>query len=396
MEELGDLLGKRGAARDREAQTPAEGLVQLAEHERVGDAVLEAEHGRDRTARLLELRHLPTHPDRPVEDLALDRRARLRLGEDARIDLLEHAGHAADEVRLHLGQVLAELVDALGERGGEAPVHADERLEPREGVRERQEEQVGVAVLDPRHLGRGPERAQVVAVGLDHALGRAGGARRVHDGGDVFRPDRGHPARQLPAEPLEVVPSEAPQPIPGHDPGRGLALVALHHHDLLEPFHLALHLEDLGELRRILDEQGLHPRVVDDVLDEVRGVARIDRNGATARGEGREVGLHPFGATRGQDADRLVLAAAEGEQAGGQLAHDLPDLAPGTGAPRAALLPLLGRPVAVGFDPMPEHARQRHVGHGSLLTPVCGALCAGSCRSGSWAANPRSGSPSGI
>src|SRR5262249_4773785 len=124
-------------------------------------------------------------------------------------------------------------------------------------------------------------------------------------------------------------------------------------------------------------------------------VGWIDRNRAAARREDREVGLHPFGAAGREDRDRVVLLAAKREQAGGELAHDLAGLPPGPGAPDAAFLRLLGRAIAVALHPVPEHGRQRHVGHGLLLTPGCGALCAGSCRSGSWAASRRNGSASG-
>ncbi len=392
MEEFGDVLGERGAAGDREAQAPAESLVELGEHERVREPVLEPEEGRDRLARLLQTRHAATHSDRPVEDLPLERRARFRPREHSRVDLLEHAGHAADEVRLHLGQVLPQLVDALRERGGESPVHPDERLESAEGVGQGQEQQMGVAVLDARHLGRGLQRGHVVAVGLHHALRGAGGARGVDDGGDVRGAHRSHPGLQLAAKALAVLAPEAAKGVPGDRPVRGRARIALHDHDLLEPLHLALHLEHLGELGRVLDEEGLHLRVVDDVLDEVGRVGRIDRDRAAAHREDREVGLHPLRAARREDPHRLVLAAAQREQPGGQLAHDLAGLPPRARAPDAALLGLLGRPVAVRLHPLPEHARQGHVRHAVLLTRVRGAPSAGSCRSGSWAARPRSGS----
>ena len=58
------------------------------------------------------------------------------------------------------------------------------------------------------------------------------------------------------------------------------------------PVHLPLHLEHFGELGRILHEKGLHPRVVDDVLDEVRRIGRVNRNGDAAGGED---GVHDSG-----------------------------------------------------------------------------------------------------
>src|SRR3989304_5394641 len=65
-------------------------------------------------------------PRRRVEDLPLDRGAALGRGPRSRVDLLEDAGHAADEVRLGLGQGLPELVDVLGAGRAKAAVHPHE------------------------------------------------------------------------------------------------------------------------------------------------------------------------------------------------------------------------------------------------------------------------------
>ena len=154
--------------------------------------------------RLLELRHLAPDAHRPVEDLALEPASPAsRPGEDARVDLLEHARHAADEVRAHLGQVLAELVDALGEGGGEPAVHADERLEPARRSARAAGRAGGRRPPGPRTSAPGLERGHVVAVGLDHALGRAG-VPEVYTIVAMSSGRRGHPARQLAAEPLEL------------------------------------------------------------------------------------------------------------------------------------------------------------------------------------------------
>ena len=126
-------------------------------------------------------------------------------------------------MRLDLGQVLPELVDALGEGGAEPAVYADEGLEPREGVREGQEEQVDVALRYRGGLGRGLQGGQVIAVGLHHALGRSGGAGGVDDGGDVLARDAVHPLRELGLEAVGLVPAQALQRLPGERPRGRLA-----------------------------------------------------------------------------------------------------------------------------------------------------------------------------
>src|SRR5215475_6184957 len=78
---------------------PTEPNRKLSRRLKVSDGqVLEGQAGRHRPPGLLELRRLAPAPHRPVEDLPLDRRARLRLGDDPRVDLLEHARDAADEM----------------------------------------------------------------------------------------------------------------------------------------------------------------------------------------------------------------------------------------------------------------------------------------------------------
>ena len=139
-------------------------------------------------------------------------------GENPRVHLLEYPRHAADEVGLDLGEVLPEPVDVLGERRGEAPIDPREGLEPAEGVRQRQEEEMDVAFLYPQRLLRGLEHEHVVAVGLDHALGRARRARGVHDRRDVVGLSLGDPARQLALERVGAVAAELAQRLPGEHP----------------------------------------------------------------------------------------------------------------------------------------------------------------------------------
>ena len=262
-------------------------------------------------------------------------------------------------------------------------MHADERLQPREGMRERQEEEVDVSLGDRGGLRRRVQRRDVIAMRLHHALGRSGGARGVDDGGDVVGPAIGHPGGQLALHLVLIVPPQPAQLVPGLDERMRLAgLVALQHHDLLEPVHLPLHLEHLGELGRILHEKGLHPRVVDDVLDEVRRIGRIDGNGDAARGKDGEVGLDPLGAASREDAHRVALLPPQRDEAAGQLADAVADVLPGQRAPGAVALDLLGGARRRSIHPAPEQSRERVIRHGYLLTPVCGALCAGSSRMG--------------
>src|SRR5207244_8718343 len=130
--------------------------------------------------------------------------------------------------------------------------------------------------------------------------------------------------------------------LPGEDPGL-LALIALDDHDRLETGHVPPYLDDLGELRRVLHDERPDLGVVDDVLDEVRRVGGVDRDGPAAGREDGEVGLDPLGAAGREDAHRLVLLPPEGEEAQGDLTNDLPALPPAARLPGPPFLALLGR-----------------------------------------------------
>ena len=252
---------------------------------------------------------------------------------------------------------------------------ADERLEPREGMGEGQEEKVHVTFGDTGGLGRRLQSGDVVAVRLHHTLGRPRGARGVHDGGDIVGGGVRHPRGQLGLERLTPLPSHAPQRLPGEQARRGLlALVALDDDDLLEPGHGRVDFEDFGKLARILDDESLHPRIVDDVLDEIGRIGRVDRDGDAPGRENGEVGLHPLGAAGRENAHRLAAAAAEGHEPGGDLAHDFSHFAPGQGLPRSALLELLGGLVSAQLHPIPEHACQCLISHDPSPSRRCVGL----------------------
>ena len=144
---------------------------------------------RKRPAFPLEAAGAAADPQGPVEDPLAERRRGRHPGQDLRVHLLEHARHAADEVRRDLPQVLRKPLDALGERRGQAEADPEEALHPGEGVREREEEEMDVALAHPGGPRDHVERRQVVAVRLHDALRGAGGARGVDDRRDVGRLD---------------------------------------------------------------------------------------------------------------------------------------------------------------------------------------------------------------
>src|SRR4029077_6690599 len=95
-----------------------------------------------------------------------------------------------------------------------------------------------------------------------------------------------------------------------------------------EAVDLVLHLSYLRKLGSVLDDERLDPRVVDDVLDQVRRIARVDRNGPAAGREDAEVRVGPRGPARGEHANRLTPRPPERDEAERHLARDVAHLSP--------------------------------------------------------------------
>src|SRR5262249_24372886 len=147
VEEFGDLARERRAPRDRPLQPTAERGVQFAEDELVRDGPSDTEARGQRLAGLLVAAHFAADADGPVNDFTFRRGARLDTGEDLRVHLLEHAWHAANEVRPHFLEVVTDLVEVFGERRAQPTIDAEERLEPSERVREWEKQQVHPALF---------------------------------------------------------------------------------------------------------------------------------------------------------------------------------------------------------------------------------------------------------
>ena len=146
VEELGDLARQRRAARDEEADAPAQNRLDLPEHQSGCDAILERQPERNRLVALLVLGDLLARRENAQSKmLLLARRRGVAVAEDAEIDLLEHARHRAHEGRPHLGEVVLDLGDRLGERDARALGDRGPLEDLGEDVRHRQEQELLVA-----------------------------------------------------------------------------------------------------------------------------------------------------------------------------------------------------------------------------------------------------------
>ena len=300
------------------------------------------------------------------------RRCGRHPGEDLRVHLLEHARHAAEEVRRDLPQVLRKPLDALGERGGQAEADPEEALHPGEGVREREEEEMDVALAHPGGSRDHVERGQVVRVRLHDALRGARGPGGVHDRRDVpgfhglearlqrtgeMRPAAQRPER-LPVEHAKT--GVAPAARPAASDG------SVDQDDGLETRHLRRGGKGLPELLLVLDEQGARLRVPGDVGEGLRRVRGIHRDRDAAHRQDREIRSDPLPPGLGEDPHRVSRLAPQSDQAERDLPHLLAKRPPRHVAPGSVDLDTLRCPLPGSRYPVPEESSQGLWAHGWL------------------------------
>ena len=312
MEELRDLGRQRSPARHAEAKPAAQSGPQLAEYQPIGEGLLDPEGRRNRSPFPAEPAGPTADLQCPVEDPLADRWRRLHPRQDLRVHLLEHSGHAAEEVRCHLPQVLRKPLDALGERGGQSQADPEEALHTGERMGEREKEEMDVSLAHPRGLRDHVERRQVIAVRLHDALGGTGRAGGVHDRRDVGRLQGRQAMLDRSAEAPLATQHAKPLPVE-HAQSAGLRSRgrSLDHDHRLQARHLRGHGQDLPELLLILDEQRPGLGVAHDVAERLGWVGRIHRDGDAADREDREVGPDPLRPTLGENPDRFARLTSE-------------------------------------------------------------------------------------
>ena len=266
--------------------------------------VLELERQRDGLALGLEPVDLEADLERLVEDLLLGAALGLLHGDDPAVRLLEDARRRAHERRLHDAEVLDDLVDPAVDGGREAAGELGGEQHLAEGVGHRQPQELQVVLAqDVLGLDRGA-LVDPGAVPQPHALGAAGGARGVDQGGELVRLDRlgrlrdhvGVLGEVGVAELREVVEPDHPVAVGG----------AVEGDDLEQVRQLGLALGELGDLLVVLGEDDPALGVAEDVRRVLGVRGRVDRGRRRAGAHDGEVGEDPLVAGAGGDADPLL------------------------------------------------------------------------------------------
>ncbi len=286
-------------------------------------------------------------PQRPGEDPLTQRRSGLDGRDDARVEPLVEPRHGDHHRGVDLGHVRRQALDRrLGVGDGAAPPQRDDLAGRALGhVRERQEREEEVVLVEVDRLDATLEVDEDVAVGQHHSLGIGGRPGGVHDGRHLVAPVAPPGLRPL-ADLAGIGGGEVEDVIEADRAGRELAPVVDHDH-VLERRALGAHLVDLGGLLQVLDEDQPRLDVVDHVGRLVRLDRRIDRAGHGPEGERAKVGGQPGRAGPAHDADAVPVADAEVLEAHRDLGDPVPGLTIAGAAPRHRLL--LRRPAGLAL-----------------------------------------------
>lgn len=268
-----------------------------------------------------------------------------------------------------------------------------------EDVCERQPQVLHVVRLDQPGRGDRLRHVRPVVVRQAYALGAAGGARGVDEGGQLVLGDRGDPLLDQPGVLLQPGRPAALQLGEADHPVVRLDAVRVDDHDMAEVGQLGALRHRFGDLFGVLRDQ--HPAV--GVRQDVGGLLEVrlgvDRRGGGARAHDAEVGEDPFHPGGGGERHPLLRVHAQLDQTGRDGVDPLGGLGPGERLPVVGALADGGRDgvairlgVRCGGDTLQEEGRHARrpvldqslcVAQDILRGPLrCGWLRCGWCTTG--------------
>ncbi len=227
-------------------------------------------------------------------------------------------------------------------------------------------------VLVREHVGRGEALGSEdhAVVGDHHALGHAGGARGVEDGGEVVALAGLDALLQLAGHARLLLAPALPELLEGEDPVA--VSLAFHEDDVVDLRQLRLLLAQFGELLLVLGEDQHRARVLQDVLALLGRVGLVDGHRHGRREADAQVAQRPLQARAGEDGDHLALLHPERDQAPGHLLALLRELRPGDVLPGAFHFAPRRDPRSVDARLRAEELRHRLRRGAALLVALCG------------------------
>ena len=360
MEPGGDVLRQCRAARDQEADSPAQAGSHLRQRQPVGQRMLDL-HDPTRPPSLdLGLRDPTAHREGPGEQPQLDPALFLDGLNDLCVHLLEDPRRTGHERRPEYGQVLNDLVHPAVDRRGKPDLQLHRRKHLAERVRQRQPQVLQVvAAQDPHGLGPGTDIGPA-PMGQLHTLRTAGGPRRVDQRGQMLWPDGDHGLINRRRAVNEVLGAQCLQIVQAQHP---LAVRMPVERDDTDHVGQVITLgAQLGDLDVVLGEDDPGAAVGQDVGDILAPRRGIDSGRRRTRAHDREVGVEPFDARGGGDRDPLLRLDPQSQQASSHRLDRLGCLRPGDRGPSGVgrepeRLAVWGR-----RDPVIEHPGHRQRG----------------------------------
>ena len=317
MKPPADIRIQGGRPADAPADPPAQGLLNLGQHQFGGDSMFEGKAEGNRLFRKLQLPHCVAHGKSPVEDF--QGRPSLGFGHarDLGVNLLVDPRHAGKPVRPGGLDVLCDMVDTAAEGDGTAGQQRGVDTGACKHVGQRQKEKHLVVRVPDHGSGHRLGRERDVVVGEHAPLGNPGCPRRVDDAGNVTGRDR---RRHLIDFFIGNALAERHEFLEADDPvirGRiaGEQDHFAHVRDLLPD------LNELVELGPVFCKGNHRIAVVDDIGDIRSREAVVDADGLCADDGNGHVAQHPPVAGVAQNRDLVALFNPQGDQGPGRLPH---------------------------------------------------------------------------
>ena len=198
-----------------------------------------------------------------------------------------------------------------------------------ESVRQREKRQKNVVLGGRNAFEHGLHITDHVAVRQHHALGLAGGARGIDDGGEVFRSGRRGSWRG------QRLPCTA-QPLRERAQGRAVGTgrmglqgrVFVRHHHSAQRGKRCSHIADVFPLRDLVDNQHRGFAVLQDVGNAARVVDSMQRNGYPTRRQGGLVGTDGVQPVGQQNGHACAVGQLHGDEGLRPLRHPFCHLRP--------------------------------------------------------------------
>ena len=237
------------------------------------------------------------------------------------VHLLEHTRHTQQVGRLKGTQIRQQRL-GVRQVADHAVVGGDGGVldESREAVGQRQEEQQSRVIVENHLMQRlrgGDGNGHEVLVGQLRTLRVAGGARGIHDGGQVIGAYGGHVLVQL-----FVGDSHA-------EAFQSTQCVAVNHKNLLQRGAVVLDRIEPVIAFAVVGKGQLDRGIVHDALGLRGGVSVVNRHAHRAHCSQREVEDAPFKAGGGEDSDRVTFGDAQSDETLGGRDHTLVEFAGG-------------------------------------------------------------------